>query len=120
MLSHRLYAVLVLGLWSAASALSIGDRFKIRLTGEGHGSCGYIGASIMNDIVTECLELAETGVKATEDFGSKDEATRLLNAFFKDGSKTLDESEVAQIKSRRSLRNRNQAISTLLTPIDYG
>ncbi|KAH7303622.1 hypothetical protein B0I35DRAFT_484990 [Stachybotrys elegans] len=106
MLPFRLCAFLVLGLSPAVhAALDITDRFHILLDEttdkdqkKANGNCGWLGKANFNAIWNECFTLAETGIKLVDDFHSKPEASRLLNAFFKNGDDPLTDNNLALIR----------------------
>ena len=82
MVSLHLCAILVLEFCFSVGALSITDRFNVDVKSNDYGGCGWVGENVMDRIINECLTLANIGVTLLDDFDSKSEANRLLNAYF--------------------------------------
>ena len=82
MVSLYLCAIMVLEFCVSVGALSITDRFNVELTSNDYGGCGWVGKKLMDEMINECLILADIGVQLLDDFDSKPEAQRLLNAYF--------------------------------------
>lgn len=98
MLPLYLTAILTAGLFSLVGSASVGDVFRIELSSNDAGGCGWMGQTAMDDIYSECITLAETGEKLVDDYDNVPEAARLLDAFFNQGKTRLTQGQRTKIK----------------------
>ncbi|KAF6813966.1 hypothetical protein CPLU01_14519 [Colletotrichum plurivorum] len=82
------------------------DLFVVDFASTNRGGCQNVGEAAMDGMIKDCLTLAQAGLKAIDEHGSKPEAARLLTAFFTIPSIPLQAADLANIKARyETVRN---------------
>lgn len=79
------------------------DLFVVDFTTSNMGGCGYVGETEMDDILEECLKLAQAGLQALDEYASKADAKRLLSAYFTTKKMPLESAELTAIRRNISL-----------------
>ncbi|KAF6807465.1 hypothetical protein CMUS01_14118 [Colletotrichum musicola] len=75
------------------------DLFVVDFASTNRGGCQNVGEAAMDGMIKDCPTLAQAGLKAIDEHGSKPDAARLLTAFFTIPSIPLLAADLANIKN---------------------
>lgn len=74
------------------------ELFEVNFENTESGGCSYVGEAVMDNLIKDCLTLANAGILAIDDYDCKPEAKRLLSAYFTSNKKELQPEEKIGIR----------------------